>query len=104
MRVTYWNDDRKPRLFAVAASDMYVADVPYSPPVANPWTRRASTRITAAHHPMTSRVGITATTNEHADMTVMLNISAALRPRRSANRPKNQEPTGRMRKVTAKIA
>ena len=82
--VTYWNDDKKPRRFAVAASDMYVADVPYSPPVANPWTSRASTKITAAHHPMISRVGMTATTKEHVDMTVTLNIRAALRPRRSA--------------------
>ena len=104
IRVTYWNDDRKPRRFAVAASDMYVADVPYSPPVANPCTSRAMTRITAAHQPMISRVGMTATTNEHADMTVMLNIRAALRPRRSAKRPKNQDPTGRITKVTAKIA
>ena len=47
-RVTYWNDERKPRRFAVAASDMYVADVPYSPPVANPCTSRARTRTTAA--------------------------------------------------------
>ena len=37
-------------------------------------------------------------------MIVMLSIRAALRPRRSAYRPKNQEPTGRMTKVTAKIA
>ena len=53
---------------------------------------------------MISRVGMIATTNEQADMTVMLNIRAALRPRRSANRPKNHDPTGRMMKVTAKIA
>ena len=37
-------------------------------------------------------------------MTVMLSIRAALRPRRSAKRPKNQDPTGRMMNVTAKIA
>jgi hypothetical protein len=49
-------------------------------------------------------VGITATTNEHVDMMVMLSIRAALRPRRSAKRPKNHDPTGRMTKVTAKIA
>jgi hypothetical protein len=49
---------------------------------------------------MTSRVGVTATMNEHPDMTVTLNIRAALRPRLSAKRPKNQDPTGRMRKVT----
>ena len=104
MRVTYWNDDKKPRRFAVAASDMYVADVPYSPPVANPCTSRARTRITAAQYPMISRVGMTATRKEQVDMTVMLSIRAALRPRRSAYRPKNQDPTGRMTKVTAKIA
>src|SRR3954454_6802831 len=103
MRVTYWNDDRKPRRFAVAASDMYVADVPYSPPVANPCTRRAKIRITAAHQPMTSRVGMTATRNEQPDMTEMLSISEVLRPRRSANLPKNHDPTGRMMNVTAKI-
>ncbi len=104
MRGTYWNDDRKPRRFAVAASDIYVADVPYSPPVAKPCTRRARIRITAAHQPMISRVGMTATRNEQADMTVMLSIREAFRPRRSAYLPKNQDPTGRMRKVTAKIA
>ena len=104
MRVTYWKDDKKPRRFAVAASDIYVADVPYSPPVANPCTSRARTRITAAQYPRISRVGMTATRKEQDDMTVMLSIRAALRPRRSAYRPKNQDPTGRMTKVTAKIA
>ena len=52
---------------------------------------------------MVSRVGMIATRKEQDDITVMLRIKAALRPRRSANRPKNQDPTGRMRKVTAKI-
>jgi hypothetical protein len=62
------------------------------------------TRITAAQCPMTSRVGMIATTKEQVDITVMLSIRAALRPWRSAYLPKNQDPTGRMTKVTAKIA
>ena len=37
-------------------------------------------------------------------ITVILSMRAALRPRRSAYRPKNQAPTGRITKVTAKIA
>ena len=53
---------------------------------------------------MISRVGMTATTNEHADISETLNIRAALRPRRSAYRPKNHDPTGRITNVTAKIA
>ena len=60
--------------------------------------------MTAAQYPMTSRVGMIATRKEQDDMTVMLTVRAALRPRRSAYRPKNHEPTGRMMKVTAKIA
>ncbi len=78
--------------------------MPYSPPVANPCISRAITSSAAAQFPMESRVGITATRNEQADMMVTLIINAFLRPRRSANRPKNHEPTGRMTNVTAKIA
>ena len=78
--------------------------MPYSPPVAKPWTSRATIKITAAHRPIDSRVGITATTKEQADIKVTLKVRAARRPRRSAYRPKNHEPTGRIRKVTAKIA
>ncbi len=59
---------------------------------------------TAANTPIVSRVGITAITNEQPAIIVMLTMSAARRPCRSANRPKYHEPTGRIRKVTAKIA
>ena len=48
---------------------------------------------------------MTATTNEHADMTVMLNISAALRTPETVGLPAEEpDPTGRITKVTAKIA
>ena len=43
---------------------MYVAEVPYSPPVANPWTMRQMMRSAAAHIPIWSREGRIATTNE----------------------------------------
>jgi hypothetical protein len=102
--VTYWNDEKKPRRSRVAASDMYVADVPYSPPVAKPCTSRASTRMTGAAIPMLACDGTSAITMEHSANSETLTVSAARRPRRSANRPKNHDPTGRITNVTAKIA
>lgn len=102
--VTYWNEEKKPRRSRVAASDMYVALVPYSPPVAKPCTRRHRTRITAAAMPIVSRPGTIAMMNEHAAISETLMVNAARLPFRSAYRPKNHEPTGRMTKVTAKIA
>jgi hypothetical protein len=60
--------------------------------------------MTAAQTPIELRVGMTATSREQADISVMLKVRAARRPRRSAKRPKNHDPTGRMRNVTAKIA
>lgn len=102
--VTYWNDDKNPRRSRVAASDMYVADVPYSPPVAKPCTSRMMTSTTAANAPIVSRVGMIAMANDPAAIRLTLNVSAARRPCRSANQPKNHEPTGRIKKVTAKIA
>lgn len=102
--VTYWKLEKKPRRSRVAASDMYVADVPYSPPVANPCTRRASTRTTGAATPIVACDGTSAITMEQNAISDTLTVSAARRPRRSANRPKNHDPTGRITKVTAKIA
>ncbi len=54
--------------------------------------------------PMVSREGTNAMTNEHAAISETLTVSAARRPRRSAKRPKNQEPSGRVRNVIAKTA
>jgi hypothetical protein len=42
-------------------------------------------------------VGRTAIAKEPADISVTLRVSAALRPFRSAYRPKNQAPIGRIR-------
>lgn len=39
-----------------------------------------------------------------ADISDTLRVSAGRRPRRSANRPSSQPPTGRMKKPTAKMA
>ncbi|CKW30312.1 Uncharacterised protein [Mycobacterium tuberculosis] len=83
---------------------MYVADVPYSPPVANPWTSRHKISRIGAATPMLERDGTNATISEQAAISDTLNVSAARRPRRSANRPRNHDPTGRVTKVTAKIA
>jgi hypothetical protein len=102
--VTYWNDEKKPRRSRVAASDMYVADVPYSPPVAKPCTSRARISTIGAAIPMVACDGTSAITAEHNAISDTLNVSAARLPRRSANRPKNHDPTGRMTNVIAKIA
>ena len=83
---------------------MYVAEVPYSPPVANPWTIRQMMRSAAAHIPIWLREGRIATTNEAEAITRTEKVRAERRPCRSAQRPKNQEPSGRMRKVMANTA
>ena len=102
--VTYWNEEKKPRRSRVAASDMYVAEVPYSPPVAKPCTSRHKMSTTGAAAPIVACPGTSAITMEHIAISDTLKVRAARRPRRSAYRPKNQEPTGRVRNVTAKIA
>ncbi len=48
--------------------------------------------------------GTSAITAEHNAISDTLTVSAARRPRRSANRPKNHDPTGRITNVMAKIA
>ena len=102
--VTYWNDEKNPRRSRVAASDMYVADVPYSPPVAKPCTSRATTRMIGAAIPITACDGTTAIIKEHSAISDTLTVSAARRPYRSAKRPKNHAPTGRITNVIANIA
>ena len=82
--VTYWKLEKKPRRLEVAASDMYVALVPYSPPTEKPWITRMRTSRIRAHRPITSWVGSTAIAKEPADIMVTLSVSAALRPLRSA--------------------
>ncbi|SKV47635.1 Uncharacterised protein [Mycobacteroides abscessus subsp. massiliense] len=53
---------------------------------------------------MLVREGTRAITMEHAAISETLMVSAARRPCRSANLPKNHDPRGRVMKVTAKIA
>ncbi len=78
--------------------------MPYSPPVAKPWINRQNISSTAAQTPIVSRVGRQAMTKEAAAITDTEMVSAVRRPCRSANRPKYQEPTGRITKVTANTA
>lgn len=54
--------------------------------------------------PMLPREGTSAMTIEQAAISETLRVSAARRPFRSAKRPKNHDPKGRVMKVTAKIA
>ncbi|SKU17178.1 Uncharacterised protein [Mycobacteroides abscessus subsp. abscessus] len=54
--------------------------------------------------PMLLREGTSAMTIEQAAISETLRVSAARRPFRSAKRPKNHDPNGRVMKVTAKIA
>ena len=58
--------------------------MPYSPPVAKPCTSLQTIRTTAASAPRVARVGMIAITKEHAAISVMLSVSAARRPCRSA--------------------
>jgi len=54
--------------------------------------------------PETDRLaGIITTTKEQADIKVTLKVRPARRPRRSAYRPKNHEPTGRLSAVGARM-
>jgi hypothetical protein len=82
---------------------MYVADVPYSPPVAKPCSRRQRTSMTTAADPMDAAVGVSAMSRDEPAMSEMLNTSAGRRPCRSAYRPKNHDPIGRITKVIAKM-
>jgi hypothetical protein len=84
IRVTYWKLEKKPRRLEVAASDMYVALVPYSPPTEKPWTRRTRMSSSSAQTPICWVVGRMAIANEPADIMVTLSVRAALRPLRSA--------------------
>lgn len=60
--------------------------------------------MTAAQMPMLAAVGVMAIRNEHSAISVTETVSANRRPWRSAKRPKNQAPIGRIRNVAAKIA
>ncbi len=84
IRVTYWKLEKNPRRLDVAASDMYVALVPYSPPTEKPCTRRIRISSTSAQTPTCCVVGRSAMAKEPADISVTLRVSAALRPLRSA--------------------
>ena len=81
---------------------MYVALVPYSPPTESPCSNRAISSNAGAATPTLAYVGSTATINEPAHIMMTAIIIDTRRPRLSAMRPKNQLPTGRMRKPAAK--
>ncbi|MNI64301.1 hypothetical protein D3C81_458900 [compost metagenome] len=64
----------------MAASDMYVALAPYSPPVAKPCSRRANSRMIAAQMPMLAAVGVMAMMNEQKAISVTDTVNARRRP------------------------
>ena len=78
--------------------------VPYSPPTDSPWNRRASSRIRGAQAPIRAGPGRQAMTIEPKHIIGTEVTMEVLRPLRSAIRPNNQPPTGRMRKPAPNTA
>lgn len=59
---------------------MYVALVPYSPPVAKPCSKRAINRMIGAAMPIVATVGVIAMTNEHSAIIDTEMVNARRRP------------------------
>ena len=85
-----------------AYSAMNVIALPYSPPVENPCTRRATRSRIGAQTPMLASLGMHPMANVPSAISTIVVASTLLRPMRSASGPKNSPPIGRIRNATAK--
>lgn len=93
---------RKPRRLSGAYSAMKVEAPAYSPPVENPWTRRARSSSSGAPTPIVAYDGIRPIAKVPAAIMIIVSARTFWRPIRSPSGPKTMPPTGRTRKAAAK--